>query len=45
MECRLCPRVCKLNEGQRGFCFVGKRADFKMLDKPRTPPAALTRAW
>lgn len=22
VECRLCPRYCKLNEGQRGFCFV-----------------------
>ena len=25
VECRLCPRFCKLNEGQRGFCFVRKR--------------------
>lgn len=25
IECRLCPRECKLNEGQRGFCFVRKR--------------------
>jgi len=22
IECRLCPRFCKLKEGQRGFCFV-----------------------
>src|ERR687887_2136641 len=22
VECRLCLRFCKLNEGQRGFCFV-----------------------
>ena len=22
IECRLCPRFCKLREGQRGFCFV-----------------------
>jgi pyruvate formate lyase activating enzyme len=22
VECRLCPRFCKLHEGQRGFCFV-----------------------
>ena len=22
LECRLCPRYCKLREGQRGFCFV-----------------------
>ena len=26
IECRLCPRYCKLNEGQRGFCFVRRRA-------------------
>jgi pyruvate formate lyase activating enzyme len=25
LECRLCPRFCKLNEGQRGFCFVRRR--------------------
>ena len=23
-ECTLCPRYCKLREGQRGFCFVRK---------------------
>ncbi len=22
LECRLCPRLCKLHHGQRGFCFV-----------------------
>jgi pyruvate formate lyase activating enzyme len=22
IECRLCPRFCKLHDGQRGFCFV-----------------------
>ena len=25
IECRLCPRFCKLQEGQRGFCFVRQR--------------------
>ena len=25
IECHLCPRFCKLNEGQRGFCFVRRR--------------------
>jgi pyruvate formate lyase activating enzyme len=25
IECQLCPRLCKLNEGQRGFCFVRQR--------------------
>ena len=22
VQCDLCPRYCKLREGQRGFCFV-----------------------
>lgn len=25
IECRLCSRHCRLNEGQRGFCFVRRR--------------------
>ncbi|HWL16270.1 MAG TPA: AmmeMemoRadiSam system radical SAM enzyme [Opitutus sp.] len=25
IECRLCPRFCKLHDGQRGFCFVRQR--------------------
>ncbi len=25
IECRLCPRACKLRDGQRGFCFVRRR--------------------
>jgi pyruvate formate lyase activating enzyme len=25
LECRLCPRYCKLQAGQRGFCFVRQR--------------------
>jgi len=25
LECRLCPRECKLRDGQRGFCFVRRR--------------------
>src|ERR1700758_5304098 len=31
IECRLCPRFCKLNEGQRGFCFVRKRVGDRMI--------------
>ena len=31
MECRLCPRFCKLQEGQRGFCFVRQRAGQEMV--------------
>ncbi|MBN2194058.1 MAG: AmmeMemoRadiSam system radical SAM enzyme [Polyangiaceae bacterium] len=25
VECELCPRACRLREGQRGFCFVRER--------------------
>lgn len=25
VECRVCPRLCRLNEGQRGLCFVRRR--------------------
>ena len=31
IECRLCLRFCKLNEGQRGFCFVRQRVGDKMV--------------
>ncbi len=27
IECQLCPRFCKLQEGQHGFCFVRQRRD------------------
>ncbi len=27
VQCDLCPRYCRLNEGQRGFCFVRARQD------------------
>ncbi len=26
VQCDLCPRFCKLREGQRGLCFVRARA-------------------
>ncbi len=31
MQCDLCPRDCKLHEGQRGACFVRMRAGDGML--------------
>ncbi len=31
IECELCPRDCKLSEGQRGFCFVRQNVDGKMV--------------
>ncbi|HEY5743099.1 MAG TPA: AmmeMemoRadiSam system radical SAM enzyme [Terrimicrobiaceae bacterium] len=31
IECQLCPRFCKLNDGQRGFCFVRRRLGNSMV--------------
>jgi pyruvate formate lyase activating enzyme len=31
IECQLCPRECKLHEGQRGFCFVRQRIDDRLV--------------
>ena len=31
MQCDLCPRDCKLHDGQRGACFVRKRDGDRML--------------
>jgi pyruvate formate lyase activating enzyme len=31
LQCDLCPRDCKLNEGQRGMCFVRQRVGDEMV--------------
>ena len=31
VQCDLCPRFCKLREGQRGFCFVRQNAGNRMV--------------
>lgn len=31
LQCDLCPRDCRLHEGQRGACFVRKMEDGKMV--------------
>jgi len=31
LECRACPRLCKLQAGQRGFCFVRQNVDNRMV--------------
>ena len=31
MQCDLCPRDCRLHEGQRGACFVRQRAGDEMV--------------
>ena len=31
LQCDLCPRECRLGEGQKGFCFVRERRDGRML--------------
>ena len=31
LQCDLCPRDCRLQDGQRGFCFVRRREGERML--------------
>lgn len=31
IQCDVCPRACKLHDGQRGLCFVRARADEKIV--------------
>lgn len=31
LQCLLCPRLCILTQGQRGFCFVRQNIDGKMV--------------
>ena len=31
VQCDLCPRFCKLQEGQRGLCFVRGRQDDRIV--------------
>ena len=31
VQCDVCPRACKLHEGQRGFCFVRAREDDQIV--------------
>jgi pyruvate formate lyase activating enzyme len=31
IECRLCPRFCHLRNDQRGFCYVRKNVDGRMM--------------
>ena len=31
IQCEVCPRLCKLNEGQRGLCFVRARQDDRIV--------------
>jgi len=31
IRCDMCPRLCKLNDGQRGLCFVRARTKDKIV--------------
>jgi len=31
IECRLCPRLCRLNDGQRGLCFMRMRRGARIV--------------
>src|SRR3954471_19440346 len=35
IQCDVCPRFCKLHEGQRGLCFVRARHDGQMVLRAR----------
>ena len=35
IQCDICPRACKMHEGQRGLCFVRAAKDRAADDKPR----------
>ena len=40
IQCDLCPRDCKLHEGQRGFCFVRQRGRRAWCSPPTGAPPA-----
>ncbi|MEQ1703932.1 MAG: AmmeMemoRadiSam system radical SAM enzyme, partial [Ilumatobacteraceae bacterium] len=31
VQCDVCPRACKLHEGQKGLCFVRAREDDQIV--------------
>ena len=31
LQCEICPRLCKLHEGQRGFCFVRQSSENQIV--------------
>ena len=33
LQCDLCPRDCRLHEGQRGLCFVRMRVEGELRDQ------------
>ncbi len=39
IQCDVCPRYCKLHEGQRGFCFVRARPAVSRSLSVRSPAA------
>ena len=47
MQCDLCPRDCRLHEGQRGACFVRKRERRRAwCSRPTAaPPASASIRW
>ena len=38
LQCDLCPRYCKLQDGQRGLCFIRARKG-KTIFAPSLPPS------
>jgi hypothetical protein len=44
IQCDVCPRACKLREGQRGLCFVRARQDDEVVLTTMGAAAALRRS-
>ena len=44
LQCGLCPRGCRLHDGQRGLCFVRARRGDAMVLTTCLPPMAAVRA-
>ena len=39
VQCDLCPRFCRLNDGQRAFCFVRQRVGEDIVLTTQLDPA------
>jgi hypothetical protein len=43
IQCDVCPRYCRLNEGQRGLCFVQVLPELGHIESARARSAAGSR--
>jgi hypothetical protein len=45
VQCDVCPRACRLHEGQRGFCFVRMRQDDAIVREAGVRTVAVTAGY